>query len=202
MDEPDKSPPADQAPARPAIDPGSLIATATVFGVTAIVLTFMGRDAWCACNSWNPASFDVWSSHNSQHLLDPYTFSHVLHGVVFFGMLWPLRERIGLGWRATISAALEATWEVAENTNTVIERYRENTASLDYFGDSMLNSMADIVSCLAGFALAASIPWFASVGFFVAVEVVLLLWIKDSLLLNVIMLVYPLEIIKQWQMGG
>ncbi|TNE85185.1 MAG: DUF2585 family protein [Deltaproteobacteria bacterium] len=161
----------------------------------------MGRSLWCSCGSAVPWSFDVWSKHNSQHLLDPYTFSHVLHGVVFFGLLWPLRERIGLGWRATISAGLEASWEIAENTNAVIERYRETTVSLDYFGDSVLNSMADIASCLAGFALAASIPWFASVGFFVAVELFLLLWIKDSLVLNVIMLVWPIEAIKQWQMG-
>ena len=184
------------------LDRRALGAIGLIFAISAVVLTAMGRVWWCASGDWVPWSFDVWSSHNSQHLFDPYTFSHVLHGVIFFGVLYLLRSRVTLSWRAVIAALIEATWEITENTQMIIDRYRESTVSLDYNGDSVLNSMADIASCLAGFALAASIPWFGSVAFFIIVELVLLWWIRDNLTLNVIMLVYPLDVIKAWQSGG
>ena len=169
--------------------------------VTAAVLTGMGRVPWCACGVPVPWSWDIWSAHNSQHLLDPYTFSHVLHGVLFYPLIWlVLRGRypaVGL----IVAAILEAVWEVVENTERVIQHYRESTISLDYYGDSVGNSVADIVSCAAGYLLAAALPaWVSAVGFAVT-ELVLLLWIKDSLLLNILMLVYPLEAVKNWQLG-
>ncbi len=169
--------------------------------VSAVVLLWMGRVPWCDCGSPVPWSWDIWSAHNSQHLLDPYTFSHVLHGVLFYPLIWVvLRGRypaLGL----VLAALLEAIWEVVENTEAVIQHYRESTISLDYYGDSVGNSMADIVSCAVGYLLAAAVPvWVSAVGFALT-ELVLLLWIKDSLLLNVLMLVYPLEVVKRWQMG-
>lgn len=169
--------------------------------ITAVVLAFMGRVPWCACGSPVPWSWDTWSAHNSQHLLDPYTPSHVLHGVVFFGLV----HLVGRGrfprWGIVVAAALEATWEIAENTEAVIQRYRETTISLDYHGDSIANSMADIVSCCAGYLFAMAVPGWVAAASFVLTEVLLLAWIRDSLILNVIMLVYPLDILKSWQMG-
>lgn len=107
--------------------------------------------------------------------------------------------RLKLEWRFLIATAAEAGWEVLENTNWVIEKYRENTASLDYFGDSIANSVGDIIACSAGFWIAAKFGWWRSLIFFIAVEAVLLLWIKDGLLLNILMLIYPIDGIKQWQ---
>ncbi len=178
------------------------IASAVLFAGTALTLTSMGRRLWCKCGSLSPWSWDIWTEHNSQHLLDPYLFSHVLHGVVFFGLLALVAKSRSLADRLVIAGLLEAAWEVLENTPMVVNKYREATISLDYFGDSVANSMVDIVACMAGFLVAASIPAWASVGGFVAVELALAMWIRDSLILNVIMLIYPLESIKTWQMGG
>ena len=175
-------------------------AMAAVFVVTAGVLLWMGRTPWCACGSPVPWSWVVMSRHASQHLLDPYSFTHMLHGVAFFGLLWFLPAKVGVGWRAVMAATLEGAWEILENTPMVIERYRAETVSLDYVGDSVANSMSDIAACLLGFWIASRLPWRWSVGLFVAVEVVLLLWIKDSLIVNVIMLIHPIEAIKRWQM--
>jgi hypothetical protein len=167
----------------------------------AFVLGAMGRVPWCECGSAVPWSWEVWSRHNSQHLLDPYAFSHVLHGILFYPLIWVvLRGRypaLGL----VLAAVLEAAWEVLENTERVIQHYRESTISLDYHGDSIANSMADILLCAGGYLIAAAVPvWVAGVGFALT-ELVLVLWIRDSLLLNILMLVYPLEFVKQWQMG-
>jgi hypothetical protein len=136
-----------------------------------------------------------------QHILDPYTFSHVLHGVVFFGGLHLVMRGRWPRVQVVIAALLEAAWEVAENTERVIQHYRETTISLDYFGDSVGNSVADIGFCVLGFLIAAAVPgWVSAVGFALT-ELMLLAWIRDSLLLNVLMLVYPLEAVKRWQVG-
>ena len=179
----------------------ALGASVAVLLATMIALAAMGRSPWCPKGDWLPWSWDIWSAHNSQHLLDPYTFSHVLHGVLFYGALRLLGER----WadvRLVLAVALEAAWEIVENTDRVIEHYRETTISLDYFGDALLNSGADVVAMGLGYLVAARVPWWASVLIFVATEVALALWIRDSLLLNVVMLVCPIEAIKAWQMGG
>lgn len=169
--------------------------------LTAVVLTWMGRSPWCSCGSPVPWSWDIWSKHNSQHILDPYTFSHVLHGVVFFGGLHLVMRGRWPRVQVVIAALLEAAWEVAENTERVIQHYRETTISLDYFGDSVGNSVADIGFCVLGFLIAAAVPgWVSAVGFALT-ELMLLAWIRDSLLLNVLMLVYPLEAVKRWQVG-
>ncbi len=175
-------------------------AIAAVTIVTAGVLLAMGRTPWCGCGSPVPWSWVVMSRHNSQHLLDPYTFTHMLHGVAFFAALRLLPAKVSVGWRAVMAAALEGAWEILENTEMVIARYRAETVSLDYVGDSVANSVADIAACLLGFWIASRLPWRWSLGLFVAVEIVLLLWIKDSLIVNVIMLIHPVEAIKRWQM--
>lgn len=169
--------------------------------VAAALLFGMGRGWWCSCGSPVPWSFDTWSKHNSQHLFDAYTFSHILHGVLFYGLLFLVAKKLALHWRAVIAAGLEGCWELLENTDAVIQHYRENTVSLDYYGDSIANSVSDILFCTGGFFVAAAVPVGVSFAGFAATELLLLLWIKDSLLLNIVMLVYPLEFIKTWQTG-
>ena len=177
------------------------LGVALVCVVAAVLLFGMGRGWWCSCASPVPWSFDTWSKHNSQHLFDAYTFSHMLHGVLFYGLLFLVARKLALHWRAVIAAALEAGWELLENTDAVIQHYRENTVSLDYYGDSIANSVSDILFCTGGFLFAAAVPACVSFVAFGATELLLLLWIKDSLLLNIVMLVYPLEFIKTWQTG-
>jgi hypothetical protein len=186
---------------RPGIDARKVAVVAVVLLVTALALAAMGRIAWCECGEPDLFSWHVWSRHNSQHVIDPYTFSHVLHGLAFYGGAFLLLRGRPFWLRLAVALAVEAAWEIAENTDRMIERYRETTISLDYYGDSVINSLADVVACAAGFALAAAIPVWASVAFFVATEVAMVLWIRDCLALNVLMLVWPVEAIKEWQMG-
>jgi hypothetical protein len=178
------------------------LAVAALLVVTAAILHAMGQPWWCAQGDLSPWSSAVDSAHNSQHLGDPYTLTHVLHGFAFYALLWAVA---GARWsprqRFLVALAAESAWELFENTDFVINRYREATISLDYFGDSIINSMGDIVACAAGYLAAAAIPTYASIATFAGVEILLMLWIRDSLLLNILMLVWPIEAIKNWQTG-
>nr|WP_236649958.1 DUF2585 family protein [Rhodopirellula sp. SM50] len=174
----------------------TLIATAMV-----TTLWLLGQPPWCQCGTYRPWSWEIDSRHNSQHLIDPYTFTHVLHGILFFAALWPLRRRMPAGVRLKTAAVVEAAWEILENTPMIIERYREATISLDYYGDSIANSVFDLSACLAGYAIASRLKWYYSVAILIVVEVALLATIRDSLLLNIIMLVWPSDAILQWQSG-
>jgi hypothetical protein len=167
----------------------------------AFILNAQGRVWWCKLSDHSIYVNDAWSSHTSQHLFDPYTFTHVLHGVMFFWIAGLIFSRLSASWRFFIAMSVEAAWEVLENSNFIIEKYRENTASLDYFGDSIMNSVGDVVACAAGFWIAVKLGMWRSLAFFVLTELALLLWIRDGLLLNILMLIYPLESVKQWQMG-
>ena len=145
---------------------------------------------------------DVLSDQNSQQVADPYSFTHVTHGALFYGMtvlaLGPARPAL----RAAVAVALESAWEALENTNMVIDRYRAVTVSLGYYGDSVVNSIADVAACLIGFLLAWRLPTRVTIAWVVVVELVLAVWIRDNLTLNIVMLVYPLQVIRQWQAGG
>jgi hypothetical protein len=180
----------------------SAAALGVVLGGTALVLHAMGRGWWCKCGEPDLFSWHVWSRHNSQHVIDPYTFSHVLHGLAFYGLGFLLVRTRPFWERLSVALVLEAAWEIAENTDRVIERYREATISLDYFGDSVINSLADVLACAAGFLLAAAVPAWLSMSLFVATEVAMVLSIRDCLMLNVVMLLYPIDAIKEWQMGS
>ncbi len=180
----------------------SLFCSVAVAGLMAFVLWMQGRIWWC--KSGDPAIYinQAWnSSHTSQHLFDPYTLTHILHGVLAFWLAGLLLKRFDMRWRFVAAIVGEAAWEVLENSSYVIEKYRENTASLDYFGDSIMNSVGDVLACAIGFAIAVKLGVWRSLAFFIAVEVVLLLWIRDGLMLNILMLIYPFESIKGWQMG-
>lgn len=160
-----------------------------------------GRVWWCAGDSYTLWSGAVLSRHNSQHLFDPYTFTHILHGVLYFWIATLIFRKMPLAWRLLLAIAAECSWEVLENTNMVVERYREATISLDYFGDSVANSLGDVVSCAFGFILAWKIKFRWSLAVFAVTEIILLVWIHDSLLLNILMLIYPIEAVKTWQMS-
>jgi hypothetical protein len=163
----------------------------------------MGRPWWCRGGEPRLWSGDVWSMHNSQHLLDPYAFTHVTHGVVLYALVALLvGRRWSLGARCVAVLLLESAWEVFENTDLVIERYRAVTMSLDYYGDSVANSLGDVAACMLGFVATAWLPVRVVVAGVVVLEGVLALWIRDGLLLNVLMLVHPFDAIRAWQVGG
>lgn len=164
------------------------------------VLALMGRVWWCESGDAAIWSWDIWSTHNSQHLIDPYSLSHIEHGIALFLLLTVFgSQRLSFESRTLIVAWIEAAWEIFENTPFVINRYREATISLDYFGDSILNSVSDYGMCLLGVLLVRSTGWKAGLATFVALELISMLWIRDSLLLNIIMLISPIDAIKQWQ---
>ena len=130
------------------------IAMFAVLAITPFQLHCQGRIWWCSCGNCNPWAGDVWSLHNSQHLFDPYSFTHILHGVLFCGILAWLLPKVTLMWRLWMSVILEAAWEILENSQFIIQRYRESTMALGYNGDSVINSMGDLISCITGFMLA------------------------------------------------
>jgi hypothetical protein len=142
---------------------------------------------------------DVWSSDNSQHWLDPYSFTHILHGFFFFWLIVGLLPRLSFAWQLWFGLLIEGIWEVVENSAAIIERYRAVTVSLGYTGDTIVNSLADIAVCGLGFWLARQLGWRRTLAIFIVVEVVLLVWIRDGLLLNLLMLIYPIDAVRTWQ---
>lgn len=177
------------------------LAMAATVGLAVYLLEEQGRLWACACGYLALWVGDIWSAENSQQLLDPYSFTHILHGVLFFwGLAW-LGPRLPLLWRLWLAILIETAWEVVENSEFIIQRYRETTLALGYNGDTIINSLADILMCGLGFWLALKLGPRRSLLLFVVTELVLLLWIRDSLILNVIMLIYPIEAIKSWQLG-
>lgn len=173
--------------------------TAIVFFATIATLLLMGREPICKCGVVKLWYFELLTSEGSQHLIDWYTPSHLLHGFLFYGLLWLTARRMNIGWRLVIATLIESAWEILENSPIIIERYREVTIALDYFGDSVINSAADLLAMLIGFWLASRLPVWASVGIVIGFEVLTMALIRDGLALNIIMLVSPMDAILNWQ---
>lgn len=175
------------------------VLTAATIILSAAWLLWIGRVPICKCGTVKLWWAETMSAENSQHLADWYTPSHLIHGILFYAALWWALPRLSFGWRLLIATVVEAGWEILENSDLIIERYRAVTISLDYFGDSVINTVSDIVAMILGFYLARAIPVWASVAIVVGLEVLTAWIIRDGLTLNVVMLLWPIDAVLEWQ---
>jgi hypothetical protein len=178
-----------------------LVAALLIFAAAAAALFVMGRHPICTCGS-----IELWvsgrdSPKTSQMLADWYSLSHIVHGLLFYAALWLVARRWPVEWRFVVALAIEAAWEVTENTPFVIDRYRETTAALGYTGDSIINSLSDIAMMCVGFLLARKLPVWAAVMLLVVLEVLPLFVIRDNLTLNIWNLLAPNPAVAAWQAG-
>jgi hypothetical protein len=174
---------------------------ATIIATAAIEI-WMGRLFFGPDGQFRWFELNIWSSGQSQRVLDPYSLSHIIHGFLFYGLLHLLAGKVPIGTRFACAVALEAGWEILENSPLIIDRYRAVTIAQGYVGDSVLNSLSDIVMAAWGFLLAWRLRVSTSVVLVVTTELLMVAAIRDNLTLNIVMLAYPIEAIRLWQLGG
>ncbi|WOC16059.1 hypothetical protein MP213Fo_15190 [Pseudochrobactrum sp. MP213Fo] len=180
----------------------AFIIIVVVMAAQAIALYMMGRQPICECGTIRLFVNEVNSNENSQQLFDWYTLSHIIHGFIFYALFWLIAPKAPLHMRLLLALGLEVAWELLENSNFIIDRYRANTSSVDYYGDSILNSVFDTLSMAIGFFLASRLPILVIIATAVFFEILALIVIRDNLILNVIMLLHPFDFIRQWQSGS
>lgn len=179
-----------------------ILAAMIIVALAAGIEFWMGRSIFGPDGKFGWWDGNIWSSENSQRFADAYSFSHIIHGIAFYALAWLLLRKLPLRYRFLVAILLEALWEILENSSIIINRYREVTISLGYFGDSILNSMSDILMMALGFILASRARVWVTVFVVIALEVICLFWIRDNLILNIIMLIFPIDAIKVWQSIG
>lgn len=178
------------------------LTAASILALLAATHWFMGRTLFGPSGELGLWEGDIWSSECSQRLADAYSFSHINHGIIFFAILWLIARKLSVSVRYLIALVIEAGWEVLENLPVIIDRYREATIALGYSGDSIVNSLSDVVMMSVGFFLAWRLPWWGSLLLLSAIEIGCVIWVRDNLTLNILMLIHPVDTIKEWQMGG
>ena len=184
------------------IDRWGFALAAAIILTIALILLGMGREPICKCGFVKLWHGVVMSSENSQHISDWYTPSHVIHGILFYALFWFIGGKWPLALRLCLAVVIEGAWEIFENTDFIINRYREATISLDYYGDSVINSVSDVAAMVVGFYAASRLPVWISITLVIALELIVAALIRDNLTLNIIMLLYPLDFIKEWQAGA
>ncbi len=179
-----------------------IVLTLFLLSLTGVILFFMGWEPICECGYIKFWQGEIFSSENSQHITDYYTFSHIIHGFAFYWIAWIFLKRLPIRKRFIAALIPEILWEIIENSSWIINKYREGTISLDYYGDSIINSLSDIMAMMLGFWLASKLPVWVTIVLTILMELVVGYLIRDNLTFNIIMLLYPLEQIRSWQSRG